>query len=196
MTTTTTTPTARPDHRTTVPVDDLDSVDAHILAERIRARALLSGPRIGDMVRFADGITRWFAIDHGPDHGIQTASAGGFYLSANGGRLEFSGIPQPSVKYDTLTLTGEQVTVGAWFFHHHRAGTDNHIAVEVPARVYECSLTAPEARQRITMTELGGIVLAEAGEEACQSGYGTADPELVGRLALQYGDITPDGTLN
>lgn len=43
---------------------------------------------------------------------------------------------------------------------------------------------------------LGHIMLDEAGEADCQSGYGTTDPEEVGRNALQYGDINYDGTLN
>jgi hypothetical protein len=42
---------------------------------------------------------------------------------------------------------------------------------------------------------LGAIVLREAGEEACQAGYGTTDPEWVGRYAIYYGDIQPDGTM-
>lgn len=44
--------------------------------------------------------------------------------------------------------------------------------------------------------ELGEIMLKEAGREACQAGYGTTDPEWVGRYAIDYGDIRPDGTLN
>jgi hypothetical protein len=48
----------------------------------------------------------------------------------------------------------------------------------------------------MTFIELGEIMLREAGEEACQSGYGTTDPEWVGRYALDYGDINRDGTLN
>ena len=44
--------------------------------------------------------------------------------------------------------------------------------------------------------ELGLILLKEAGEEACRAGYGTIDPEWVGRYGLMYGDINPDGTLN
>lgn len=47
-----------------------------------------------------------------------------------------------------------------------------------------------------TYIELGQIMLREAGEDACLSGYETTDPEWVGRLALAYGDINPDGTLN
>lgn len=44
--------------------------------------------------------------------------------------------------------------------------------------------------------ELGEILLAEAGEESCQEGYGTTDPEWVGRYGIEYGDINSDGTLN
>lgn len=44
--------------------------------------------------------------------------------------------------------------------------------------------------------QLGRIMLKEAGEQACLAGYGTTDPEWVGRHALAFGDINPDGTLN
>jgi hypothetical protein len=44
--------------------------------------------------------------------------------------------------------------------------------------------------------ELGNIMLREAGPDACQRGYGTTDPEWVGRYALAYCDINSDGTLN
>jgi hypothetical protein len=48
----------------------------------------------------------------------------------------------------------------------------------------------------MTYTELGNIMLKWAGADACQAGYGTTDPEWVGRYALQYGDINTDGTTN
>lgn len=48
----------------------------------------------------------------------------------------------------------------------------------------------------MTYAELGKIMLEQAGEAACNSGYGTTDPETVGRYAIQYGDINPNGTLN
>jgi hypothetical protein len=47
----------------------------------------------------------------------------------------------------------------------------------------------------LSHTDLGNIVLKELGEQACQDGYGTTDPAWVGRYALGYGDIEPDGTL-
>lgn len=51
-------------------------------------------------------------------------------------------------------------------------------------------------KRRLSFIELGNIMLKEAGAEACQNGYGTVDPEWVGRNAIQYGDINRDGTLN
>lgn len=44
--------------------------------------------------------------------------------------------------------------------------------------------------------ELGDILLAEAGADACQEGYGTTDPEWVGRYGIEYGDINADGSVN
>lgn len=48
----------------------------------------------------------------------------------------------------------------------------------------------------LTFSELGAILLREAGETACRDGYKTTDPEWVGRYGLEYGDINRDGTLN
>lgn len=50
--------------------------------------------------------------------------------------------------------------------------------------------------KELAFEELGRIMLAEAGEEACRSGYQTTDPAEVGRLALAFGDINTDGSLN
>lgn len=54
----------------------------------------------------------------------------------------------------------------------------------------------PAHKKPLTFVELGKIMLEQAGAEACQKGYGTTDPEAVGRYARQYNDINPDGTLN
>lgn len=51
------------------------------------------------------------------------------------------------------------------------------------------------AREREHLVSLGKIVLREVGEELTRKAYGTTDPEWVGRYALQYGDITPNGNL-
>ena len=54
----------------------------------------------------------------------------------------------------------------------------------------------PQEKAPLTLAQLGEIMIKEAGAEACRAGYGTADPEYVGRYALQFGDINKDGTLN
>jgi hypothetical protein len=51
-------------------------------------------------------------------------------------------------------------------------------------------------RKAKTYVELGEIMLATCGSASCQKGYGTTDPEWVGRYALDYCDINKDGTLN
>jgi hypothetical protein len=47
-----------------------------------------------------------------------------------------------------------------------------------------------------TYLELGNILLAEVGKDACMLGYGTDEPEWIGRYGVQFGDINLDGTLN
>jgi hypothetical protein len=44
--------------------------------------------------------------------------------------------------------------------------------------------------------ELGNMLLGYAGAASCEAGYGTTDPEWVGRYGLEYGDINLDGTVN
>jgi hypothetical protein len=53
-----------------------------------------------------------------------------------------------------------------------------------------------ETRTRLPYVELGKIMLKSSGEARCLSAYQTTDPEWVGRNALAYGDIRPDGTRN
>ena len=48
----------------------------------------------------------------------------------------------------------------------------------------------------LTFVDLGNIMLREVPESDLLEGYGTLDPEWVGRYALLYNDINPDGTLN
>lgn len=63
-------------------------------------------------------------------------------------------------------------------------------------QITEQNTITGEKRTRLPYVELGKIMLREHGEDACQGGYQTTDPEWVGRYALQYGDIRPDGELN
>lgn len=45
-------------------------------------------------------------------------------------------------------------------------------------------------------SDIGRIVLAEVGADACLLSYDTTEPYWVGFYAIKYGDANPDGTLN
>lgn len=87
----------------------------------------------------------------------------------------------------------------AWDFlvadqHARNPNADDHEFEEIMGEFGTKPI--PVAPKRKTLRELGQIMLDQAGPEACQKGYGTTDPEWVGRCARQYNDINPDGTLN
>lgn len=60
---------------------------------------------------------------------------------------------------------------------------------------YDLKSLLPKA-EKLSFVQLGNIMLQASGNAACLRGYGTTDPEWVGRYAIQYNDIQPDGTLN
>ena len=70
-----------------------------------------------------------------------------------------------------------------------------HAMEAMMTTVTEQNTITGERRERLSYVELGNIVLKQHGSEACQAGYQTTNPEWVGRYALQYGDIKPDGEL-
>lgn len=49
---------------------------------------------------------------------------------------------------------------------------------------------------KLTFAELGKIMLEKYGAEACKKAYDSIDPFWVGRSALEWNEINPDGTLN
>jgi hypothetical protein len=57
-----------------------------------------------------------------------------------------------------------------------------------------------KSKKNLTFAELGRIMLDQVGEEKIRKGYNITDPENeldgVGRAAIQWRDINPDGTLN
>lgn len=122
----------------------LDARNQEILAQREALRDAIEGPRVGDFVRFADGILRrishiWDFAD-GCDAMVQTSDGGSFYLGD--GSMSFSGSLYSSVNVRTLTLTEETRTGGAWFFHHDWPEAHNGIDVALTCRVYTCTENA------------------------------------------------------
>jgi hypothetical protein len=119
----------------------LDDRDKAILAVRVAAFNSTEGPRVGDYVRFADGVTR--RISYVWPDGIQTSDGGSFYLG--NGCMSFSGTLYTHVPTETLTLTKETRDASAWFFHHDLWEAHNSVHVHVSVRVWISSATAPRS---------------------------------------------------
>ena len=121
-------------------LDQLDERDAEIFSKRFHSFQDIHGPRVGDYVRFADGVERrishiWF------DDVIQTSDGGSFYLGD--GYVNFSGGLYPGVKRETLTYNAQHKRGSVWFFHHDHWGAGRGVSTSMDFRVYECSEVAP-----------------------------------------------------
>lgn len=113
-----------------------DSRDAEILAERLKAREEIPGPRIGDFV-WVDGELRRFAYDWGES--IQTTGIrqdGSFYLNSRG-EASHSGGLEPPVDKSRIRSTGYQKNGRFWFFHHDSQRAHNGVYFDIACRVYE-----------------------------------------------------------
>lgn len=129
-----------------------DGRDLEILRSRVDELNERTGPRVGDFVRFADGVTRrvshlwaWDVRTDGPRpadwvDSAQTSDGGSFYLGD--GYVSMSGGLHPGVPLETLTDTGELLSGQCWFFHHDWHRAHNGVNVCVPFRLYSCSLEA------------------------------------------------------
>lgn len=124
--------------------EDLDLRDKEILAKRQAMLDELQGPRVGDFVVFADGVTHRFSYDWGPELGIQHSAGGSYYLGE--GYVSMSGALDHCVPYDTLALVEDGREGSCWFFHHDRWQAHNGVDVTARFRVFTCTLTSKEAR--------------------------------------------------
>ena len=123
----------------------INELDERLLRERVNRRESLVGPRVGDYVVFADGVTHRFS--HPWDDIIQTSCGGSFYLTEFGG-LSFSGGLDPGVPYSALTDTGETKMGKAWFFHNDLRTAHNAVYAEIPCRVYTTGLNSTHWRKK------------------------------------------------
>lgn len=122
-----------------------DERDAEILHKRETAFNLVSGPRVGDFLRTADGMLR-FTHDWGDS--IQTTvrakhpcyGDASFYLSE--GYASFSGSLDPAIDKKSLRDTGEIMQGSFWFFHHDSAGADRGVSCAIACRVFEIAESA------------------------------------------------------
>lgn len=122
-----------------------DERDLTMLAERMEALDRIEGPRVGDFVRFADGVER--RISHhwtdgeGWDGGIQTSDGGSWYLG--NGYVSMSGSLYGCIPTDSLKLTDERKRGSVWIFHHDFAGAGRGVDLDAEFRVYVCAAEAP-----------------------------------------------------
>lgn len=123
----------------------LDAKDQAILARRDGLYFNeKSGPKVGDYVDFANGVTRRVSHVWELDGGlaVQTSAGGSWYLGE--GYCSFSGGLYRAVAGTTLTYTGTNRAGAVWFFHHDLHTAHNGVYATMPFAVYQCSLDAQE----------------------------------------------------
>lgn len=119
----------------------LDARDNMIREERAAALDGVNGPRIGDFVRYADGVTERIGAIR--DDIIQTSLGEGSFHLGNYG-ASHSGSLRPFITRDTLTEVEGEARAGAvWFFHDHRQA-GNAVETTIPFRVYDCTERAAD----------------------------------------------------
>jgi hypothetical protein len=116
-------------------MNPLDAKDQEILNNRIEAREQISGPRIGDYVRFPSGELERFSHDWRDSLQTSPPYSGEVYLLASGNG-SFSGGLNPSIPVESLTLTEEFLPGKFWFFHHNTPGAGRGVYFSIPCRVY------------------------------------------------------------
>ena len=117
-----------------------DEEDAKILEQRLKAFNERQGPRVGDFIRFVDGVLRRIG-EHIEGVGYQSTDGGQFYLGE--GYCAYSGTLHPLVPEHSLMSTGETRSGSAWFFHHNQRFAHNGVDVEVEFRLFACMYAAP-----------------------------------------------------
>lgn len=118
-----------------------------LLSRLTTALDAVQGVRVGDFIRFADGVELRVSYVW-PDGRIQTTTPGNsygarFYLGA--GFVSYSGGLLPGVYRSTLTETGELKDGACWFFDRGIPRAHAGVDVTIPFRVFVCELASKEA---------------------------------------------------
>jgi hypothetical protein len=121
-----------------------DQRDREIVESRMAVYNRRKGPRVGDYVDFADGVTH--RISYEWPNGYQTSKGGSFYLGgprtlteAKEAYVSFSGSLDPTIAPDTLTDTGATRDGWVWIFHHDWWTAGGAVEFSVHFRVFKCS---------------------------------------------------------
>lgn len=115
--------------------------DHAILAARVAAYNQYDGPRVGDFIRFSDGMLHRFSHHWGDS--IQTSRADydvSFYLGED--YISFSGSLNPAIDIEDIHATPEIKLGSVWFFHNGYVAAHSAVYAQVPFRVYETALTS------------------------------------------------------
>jgi hypothetical protein len=124
---------------------EFDDKDQAILDMNMAEMNKRKGPRVGDWIRFADGVERRISYiwDFGDENRIQTAMGdGSFYLAF--GYCSMSGGMYRGIDAATLTETSETKDGMIWFFHHDFAMAHNGVYKAVPFRVFTSTLNGKD----------------------------------------------------
>ena len=124
------------------PYPEFDDQDAELVAQYEASLNKVEGPRVGDWIRFSDGVTHrvshvWIG-DGIENPGVQTSAGGSFHLGD--GYVSFSGGLDPSTPLAVLTLTEETKPGNVWIFHHNWWKAHNAVHTDIPFRVYEADV--------------------------------------------------------
>lgn len=117
----------------------LDDRDRAILAERQGQLDAVVGPRVGDWVEFADGVSQRISYLWPDD--AQTSDGGTYYLGR--GYVSMSGSLHRGVPIASLVATARTKPGSIWFFHHDYHTAGGGVEATIPFRVYTCGLPAP-----------------------------------------------------
>jgi hypothetical protein len=128
---------------------DLDETDLRITKERMAAFMADESPKVGDYVKFADGVERrisyiWrFEGKPSGTFSVQTSDGGSWYFG-DGGYCSFSGSLYSGVPASTLKHTSSARRGSCWFFHHDHHCAHNGVGIQPPIfDGWTCSKGAP-----------------------------------------------------
>lgn len=115
-----------------------DSVDADLLAQRLRNREKLEGrPLVGDFVRMLDGTLRRFAHDWGDDIQPTTSEGSGSFYLCQSGHGDHSGSLHNAIPKNKLVREPYKLEGAFWFFHHDCAGGNQGVRCLVGCQVFK-----------------------------------------------------------
>lgn len=118
-----------------------DEIDAGILAQKIKERETIDGPRVGDFVLMLDGSYRRFTHHWGDSIQTTVGRDGGHYSACfylgHDGCVSFSGSLDPAIPLSRIQDTGLYDSGGFWFFHHNSAGAHRGVNCFAKCRVFK-----------------------------------------------------------